>query len=482
MKKNLFVIIASLALSSAAFTVAADSVEVNIAPFDVYVNDIVVYSSYAQYPVITYKDVSYIPMTYDLAEKTGLNCGWDMEKGFYVFDGDTRYEFIEDPRPFGGYEYNPFDGNYSAVVPQYDIYINGEKYDNNTAEYPLLNFRDITYFPLTYDIVHNELGWHILWDNENYKLEIDSDKYQNFRPYVVKSENGKTVLREQRAVYSTSINEYGDTRYTLEYNYYNMLVLDHATDTLTQVEDVPTDEYYRTESVAVSITDKITHKDNKFYYGELPLEGLDFELAEQAAISYASHYDMQDTSFISICIYTNTMMPAPYTPFVKYLFMEQNGSYALVEQWKTVYNLENIVPDGLGGYYLYSHSTSWTGASRWSNNFSVIMYVDSNGNVTNLADLYEDYGSLHVLGTYDGNLYVKALYFPEPQASAGNESISAVNDGYFIIEKGTHNLKKLYPYVPGNAFVTHDGGFYLISCTPFEYRIINLLNGKRITL
>ena len=489
MKKSITLLLVLVMLCSFVIPVSASNeVYVNIAPFPVYLYDMVVNSAYAEYPVITYKDVSYIPLTYDLCERCSINCGWDNEKGLYIVNHNTKSVNTFELKPFGGFLANPLQNKYKAVVPTYDIYINGQKFDNKNQEYPLLNFRNVTYFPLTYDIVHNELGWFINWDAEKWLLEVEPNHYQKLSPYIVKMEDDHTVLKDQVGVYKTSLNEYGDTRYTLDYYYYNYFVLGHNQDILTRVDTEYEDNYsYRDTGNGIDALERTELKDDGLYFdGKLiknatltPVtsEGLSVVPPKVAS---ARLFEFKDRRFLDVTIYINAGIPAPYTPKTKYLFTETNGEYTQVDEWLSAYNLENIIEDGLGGYYLYSHSTSWQGMSRWSNSFSVIFHIDKDGNITNLADKYEDYNSLYVVGQHNGDLYVKALYFNDPKAMQGNESISAVNDGYFILEKGTHNLKKLYPYTYGEPFVTKDGGFYLISCTPFEYRVINLLNGKVI--
>ncbi len=479
-----FIILCSLSVNVSA----SNEVYVKIAPFDVYLNDMVVSSQYAQYPVITYKDVSYFPMTYDLSNFVRINCGWDNEKGLYIVNHLTKSINPFELKPFGDYLANPVNKKYKATVPTYNIYLNGQKFDNKSQEYPVLNFRDVTYFPLTYDIVHNELGWFINWNNENYHLEINTNKYQNLSPYIAYMDDDHTVLKDQQAVRKTSVDENGYTHYTFDHYYYNYMVLDHKQDILTKTDTKYEDSYsYRDAGNGIDVLERTELKDDGVYFDGKLVKNIEITpvvseglLELPPKVAFATLYEFDDRSFLDVTIHINEGIPAPYTPKIKFLFTETDGEYTQINEWLSVYNLENIIPDGLGGYYLYSHSTSWQGMSRWSNSFSVLFYMDKDGNITNLADKYADYNSLYVVGEKDGDLYVKALYFNEPQALQGNENISAVNDGYFILEKGTHNLKKLYPYTYGEPFVTKDGGFYLISCTPFEYRVINLLNGKVI--
>ena len=47
----------------------------------------------------------------------------------------------------------------NAVLPNFQIQFNGKDIDNNSETYPLLVFRDITYFPLTWRFLVDSFGW-----------------------------------------------------------------------------------------------------------------------------------------------------------------------------------------------------------------------------------------------------------------------------------------------------------------------------------
>ena len=46
-------------------------------------------------------------------------------------------------------EHTDFEDEVNMHLASFDITLNGQKYDNNTAEYPCLVYKDITYLPLT---------------------------------------------------------------------------------------------------------------------------------------------------------------------------------------------------------------------------------------------------------------------------------------------------------------------------------------------
>ncbi|KAB3531023.1 polysaccharide deacetylase family protein [Alkaliphilus pronyensis] len=62
-------------------------------------------------------------------------------------------------------------------LPTYDVNINGVKVDNTYSEYPLLNYKDITYLPMTENYV-KDLGLEISWDKEKGLSITELDKYK----------------------------------------------------------------------------------------------------------------------------------------------------------------------------------------------------------------------------------------------------------------------------------------------------------------
>ena len=63
---------------------------------------------------------------------------------------------------------------YTASVAAYNIVVNGKKIQNSKEQYPLLQFRDVTYFPLTWRTV-----------SVSYQSQPDADNH--FHPFAHKS-------------------------------------------------------------------------------------------------------------------------------------------------------------------------------------------------------------------------------------------------------------------------------------------------------
>ena len=130
------------------------------------------------YPVISYNDITYFPMTWHYCRMLGVTTDWNDETGLRVEKANATAEPIEYQRADNARELY-------AVLPKYDIFVNGKKIENDSEEYPLLNFRNVTYFPLTWDFIINEFGWNYTFDSENglviNSAEEKKENLDNFR-------------------------------------------------------------------------------------------------------------------------------------------------------------------------------------------------------------------------------------------------------------------------------------------------------------
>lgn len=82
-------------------TLAAEQVNIKIAPYYTEIDYISVYNPGVQYPLIVYKDITYFPMTYGLCTRLGLASGYTPTDGLYISQYDTLW-YSDDPNVFGG--------------------------------------------------------------------------------------------------------------------------------------------------------------------------------------------------------------------------------------------------------------------------------------------------------------------------------------------------------------------------------------------
>ncbi|MDD4779936.1 MAG: WG repeat-containing protein [Tissierellia bacterium] len=154
---------------------AQTNVRVKLPSFKVTINGEVINNEYSEYPLIIYKDITYFPMTYAGCRYLGLETKWNNKSGLEIVKTNVSY-------PYSDYitKTKNHNNNY-ASVPSFNIKINGKVISNQKEVYPLLVFRDVTYFPLTWKFGVDEFGWDYHFDSVN-GLVINS---QNLVPKVL---------------------------------------------------------------------------------------------------------------------------------------------------------------------------------------------------------------------------------------------------------------------------------------------------------
>ena len=138
---------------------AADLVSVSLPDFSVTLNGQTISNDYSQYPLLVYRDITYFPMTYYDCRLLGLSTNWSSTGGLSIEKNDAAIsEYARDLRSSRN------NRNQRAQIASGKIQINGKMIDNSREQYPLLLFRDVTYFPLTWRFAVDEFGWEYRFD------------------------------------------------------------------------------------------------------------------------------------------------------------------------------------------------------------------------------------------------------------------------------------------------------------------------------
>ncbi|HCF49320.1 MAG TPA: DUF5050 domain-containing protein, partial [Syntrophomonas sp.] len=122
-------------------------------------NGVVIDNSYSQYPLLVYKDITYFPMTYYDCRFLGLESLWNSHTGLVVVKTDVNWDY---------HKYSASAKNsssYNARVASFRVTVNGKEIDNSSKKYPLLLFRNVIYFPLTWRFAVDEFGWNYSFDH-----------------------------------------------------------------------------------------------------------------------------------------------------------------------------------------------------------------------------------------------------------------------------------------------------------------------------
>ncbi len=157
--------------TQAGAVVSNDTVLVSIPKFDITVNNQKIDNAYEKYPLIVYKDITYFPMTWNYANALGLQVSWDSMKGFSISKATaTATDVIADKG-----ERNTSTTGYVAKLPSFQIFVNNTKLDNAKEAFPLLTFRDITYFPMTWKFAAETFGLDASFDAiKGFRLGVKS--------------------------------------------------------------------------------------------------------------------------------------------------------------------------------------------------------------------------------------------------------------------------------------------------------------------
>ena len=112
-------------------------------------------------------------MTYYMSNMMNLNTNWTAEDGLAITKGNP-----ETPKEFESGPATSKRNSSTQVVRIVEtrVVVNGKVINNRNEPYPLLLFRGITYFPLTWRFAVEEFGWNYTYDKES-GLNIRADNF-----------------------------------------------------------------------------------------------------------------------------------------------------------------------------------------------------------------------------------------------------------------------------------------------------------------
>jgi hypothetical protein len=154
-------LVASLLMPAEKIHASETSVKVMLPKFKVSLNGHTVENQYRQYPLLVYRDITYVPMTWYDTRQLGLEASWSPSVGLDIKQSKvtTSYALYKaDSRNAA---------TYTANISTSAITVNGKVINNSKEQYPLLSFRSVAYFPLTWRFAHDEFGWDYKWDASN---------------------------------------------------------------------------------------------------------------------------------------------------------------------------------------------------------------------------------------------------------------------------------------------------------------------------
>lgn len=139
---------------------ASKQVSVTLTDFPVTLNGISIDNAHRQYPLIVYQDITYFPMTYYDNRFLGLETNWNPESGLVIEQTGVTAAYRE------GRGNAKNSKTLKAEVRTGELKLNGKTVSAGQGKYPFLSFRNITYFPLTWNYAVDEFGWTYTFDNK----------------------------------------------------------------------------------------------------------------------------------------------------------------------------------------------------------------------------------------------------------------------------------------------------------------------------
>lgn len=420
MQKKFFSVLLAFLLSSFPTTVSARAASDVHAVIPSYVWELdhreIDYQN-SLYPPLNYKGVTYFPMTWGYCRLLGLGCVWVPDEGLFIANRgsyDTTmptYEATRNPRTV------------TATLPTYPVYVNGKPIDNAREEYPLLNFRGVTYFPITWRFAREEFNWNTEWTENRFAVHWGIENDWGDRTDVYEQDDTAAYL-VRYVSHSVPIgeNENGDTVYTVQ-NMKHFYTLDFASGKLSAGVARPSyDAWAKGASHNLPV-------------GHLP-EGVSFRT---------------DTTYLDESI------PAPYTPFTTRAYVTVDGTDYLIGENITVTNV--VRTPG----FVFCNAQRYTGWKGWTNPNAELYRINlAEGLVERLDQNYEDYGSMKLLGCVNHLLYLKcqmgsSIYDGE----GGTWEASPYHDGYYTMNPSTGELRLLrrFVYTDGDI-LSYDGHIY----------------------
>lgn len=165
MKKILAIIGMLFYISSTCF---ANEIVITIPEIDITINDRTIENKEEKYPFITYKDMVYAPLTYNMNLALGIS--------LYVVESDG---VILNDRAFV-FPYNTYmndsvyKGSDYARIMDLPFQINESMIDLKFSKYPVLNYKSIIYLPLGNDYILDQFNIKYIFETEE-NLIINSD-------------------------------------------------------------------------------------------------------------------------------------------------------------------------------------------------------------------------------------------------------------------------------------------------------------------
>lgn len=140
----LLAIACCIALAFSLLPQAEAAMRVDVVTGKVTLNGQVIDNKNAKYPLLTYSNITYFPMTYQLSRFMGVGTDWNnAAKSLNITAGGAQNAYVAETG-------KAQCGSVAVTPASYKISVNGAQINNKEEKYPIFNYNGITYFPLTW--------------------------------------------------------------------------------------------------------------------------------------------------------------------------------------------------------------------------------------------------------------------------------------------------------------------------------------------
>lgn len=203
----LLAIACCIALAFSLLPQAEAAMRANVVTAKVTLNGQVIDNKNAKYPLLSYSNITYFPMTYHLSRFMGVETDWNgTAKSLNIYAGGAQSAYVAEPGKAP-------KGSVSVTLPSYKVYINSALSNDVDDTWPIFNYNGVTYFPLTFRYAYESFGWGYQWDAEN-GLRIDTTSAPARLP--TEPNTGDTALDKALTILNNSYAAGGKYRGTLE--------------------------------------------------------------------------------------------------------------------------------------------------------------------------------------------------------------------------------------------------------------------------
>ena len=203
----LLAIACCIALAFSLLPQAEAAMRADVVTAKVTLNGQVIDNKNAKYPLLSYSNITYFPMTYHLSRFMGVETDWNnASKSLNITAGGAQSAYVAEPGKAPR-------GSVSVTLPSYKVYINSALSNDVDDTWPIFNYNGVTYFPLTFRYAYESFGWGYQWDAEN-GLRIDTTSAPARLP--TEPNTGDTALDKALTILNNSYAAGGKYRGTLE--------------------------------------------------------------------------------------------------------------------------------------------------------------------------------------------------------------------------------------------------------------------------